>query len=567
MDSDDLLRFVDGSIERIKKTIDIAKEFKKDTMDEDDFNFIDSFGEEGQFTIEELCRYLRLADGTTVGGTFPSLGYIARKIDTDEFEIPLEVVTKIKDFEHFLKGFSDPDNTQLRIWFSGLADIDISEDNLYIAFTHSDKSIVGPTVDEGYYRELRITVKGVHKIRYLSIGNNDLGHVKRFENLPYLKRLEIDNNGISKIENLEHLNNLEIFSASSNNIQKIENLSHLSKLRWLFLGYNSIPEIENLDNLVNLERLSLENNDINEIKNINHLTKLLELNLSGNKIQNVNGIENLVRLEELNISKNHLGIDCLEYLIRCRRDGYIPSLKKVNLKEVNIDWFNVKAGSLAWELKNLGIEIEGDDVHYVPPIRKETLQDYLHSKLDLADKYIDAIVYGFSPTNLSLLIQDSQVSANKVFHVETKDGRKLVVKLETNLEKARIEQSGNYFLSRDSEFSEFIIGSDVKIPQEFGGVYLVVQEDISDDPESKLQRPLTYYLQRMAKLHAKGIKTLEKEGVNIPNVRMRSYHELQNCLEQTEYQDFINISKLKIIRNKYEDSRAILKEGSKSLIL
>jgi len=423
-----------------------------------------------------------------------------------------------------------------------------------------------------------IGLENLTHLEELYLGNNGITEIQGLDNCTRLRRLSLNGNQIKRIQGLDYLIQLEELYLGENQINEIKGLTNLTQLKRLDLhnngegifSDNKIKEIKGLESLFNLEFLDLRENWITELKGLDSLVNLKGLHLGNNKITELKGLENLRELTYLDLSYNPLDINCLGRLLKYKKEGYLPKLNKVNLNETNIDWFDIKAGNIAWKLKQLGVDIEASEVRYTPP-QNETesnLQDYLHAKLGLADEYVEALVSQF-PTkeNLQLLVQDPQVSANKVFHVRTKDGRKLLIKLETNPTKAKVEQAANYYLSRDPYFSDFIVGADVLTPVEFGEVYLLVQEDVSDSPEAKLRRPLKYYLGRMAMLHAKGYEALVREGIQIPQVRMRTFNELADCLEQKECEDFISWSKLKAIKGQYEESRAILTEGSSCLIL
>ncbi len=117
---------------------------------------------------------------------------------------------------------------------------------------------------------------------------------------------------------------------------------------------------------------------------------------------------------------------------------------------------------------------------------------------------------------------------NIVYKVETKDGRKVVVKFVKDKAEAEIEALVNYEFSRDHLLAPYMAKSDMQTPIEVklddSNIYLIVQEDISAkaDPridycrtygtrEQKLDY-LRYWARVLARFHVRGTEIMDALG-------------------------------------------------------
>jgi len=478
----------------------------------------------------------------------------------------------------------DNDNT---IDISFLADYQVLEELVLSDFTIQDFSVLQS-------ESLQRTLKSIY-----IVNENDFPDFSQFEKL---EKVYISDNGgkdfscFNSPSLQRRMKELNFFGM--HNLRDVSFLRGYQRLEYLRIALCHVINFSPLDSKTlkqTIKDLNLDMTDVRDVSFLRGYQALESLSLlSCHKLKDFSSLESdsLKRtLKKLGLGNSEHFADlsllrdyeCLEVLDINRTSVSTMSdllayefvkngsLKKIILPE-SINWLQVRDGKyinqeVIKELRKRGVEIEAK-IRFIPPETPPNLQDYLHSQLGLEEEYVDAIISEFPLNNIQLFVQDLQVSANKVFHVRTKDGRKLLIKLETNPTKAKVEQAANYYLSRDINFAEFIVPSDIPKPVEFGGVYLLLQEDISDNPNAIQQRPLKYYLRQMAILHAKGRQALERSEIELLEVRMRTFYELLDCLERTEYKRLASISKLKSIKNQYEDSKAVLiHRSNRSLIL
>jgi len=441
------------------------------------------------------------------------------------------------------------------------------------------------------YSESIQTIEGLDNLKQLQelyLSGNRITEIKGLDNLTNLKRLSLGHNSITEIKGLDKLVSLQVLDLSGNRlwrenklidsnyrlwdqISEIKGLDNLTNLEELYISDNSIKKIEGLDRLVNLKKLYLPKNQITEIENLDKLTDLEELNLWGNSISEIKGLENLFNLREINLSDNPLGIACLEKLLEYKHKGYLPKLESINLVGTKIDWYDIKAGNLAWELKKLGIEIKGDNVKYIPPTpyKKESLEEHLSKKLGLDDRFVSSVVSWFEKEGtLENLSKNSQISANKVFRVKTKEGKPLVIKITSDKRKAEVEQAANFYLPQNERF-QFIVPADNPTPFEYNLLYVTSQYDVSEHPDAQSSMDLAYYLKSMAILHAHGAEILRNAGVNIQHVRVRDSYKLIDEISERDKKiltKYLDLSRLD--RKRYDEYAArLLQSGNSSLIL
>lgn len=130
--------------------------------------------------------------------------------------------------------------------------------------------------------------------------------------------------------------------------------------------------------------------------------------------------------------------------------------------------------------------------------------------------------------------RDAIVSANRVFSVTDRDGKAWKLKITSNKQKAYVEAAANYYLS--SRF-DFIVPGAFSKPLEANGLYLTMQEDVSD--KSIAVRPLEYWIHAYALFHRDAEAILREANIVIPDAIRHSvgeYHE--QYAQGREHHDF-----------------------------
>ena len=176
-------------------------------------------------------------------------------------------------------------------------------------------------------------------------GNSDLVRVDTLD--LHLKDDELGK--IKKIQNLHLVPNLKILNLSYNNISVIEGLNRLSLLEELNLAENSIRKLENYESLTSLQRLNLSGNQISRIpEGISALKCLQILRCSRNDlsvIQDISYLGDIKTLSSLTIEDNPIMTleQCIPYTIYCIRSLVTLNNSKVTVtaKENAIKRFSV----------------------------------------------------------------------------------------------------------------------------------------------------------------------------------------------------------------------------------
>ena len=197
------------------------------------------------------------------------------------------------------------------------------------------------------------------------------------------------------------------------------------------------------------------------------------------------------------------------------------------------------------------------------------LADYLSHTLQLKPQYVDTIVLQLQDVFTPSRPYDEQIrfvdmpSFNKVFRVRTKDAKKLIIKVHSDQKKAEIEQATNYYLSKAFNF---IVPTDVKEPYTYGGLYLTVQDDVSDRATNTYG--LAYRMAAMAKVHAHGKQIMGGSGLILPNYNIRPFPQLFDEIHLAgRFHPDISLSRIKRIGPRYEDGRQRLNAPKESVCL
>jgi len=346
------------------------------------------------------------------------------------------------------------------------------------------------------------------KLEVLNINSNKLSKIEGLDTLCELKDLDLGYNyHIKKIENLDNLKKLKTLYLNSNSIKKIEGLENQTNLEELNLNHNLIKDIRGLANLKKLKKLDIVYNEIQDISAFSNLYELKYLDLSNNKVTDIKAICNLEKIEELNLWHNEIKdiSDILDY--EFIKNG---SLKRIILPD-SLNWMQIKKGKyitqeVIKELRKKGVEvIMPRSFKYTPASPKKSLSEYLSNDLHLIDQHVNTICSWFHQDRFSpnkpleqQIRAVNQQSFHEVCRVETITGKKLILKVQSNKLKAEIEQAANNYLSKSG--FDFIVPTQEIKPFEYDGLYLTVQENVSD--KTNFMQDLSYYLACLAKLHA-----------------------------------------------------------------
>lgn len=148
-------------------------------------------------------------------------------------------------------------------------------------------------------------------LQIVSLGNNDLSGVLRFQNLNHFSELDLSNNHFEVLQSgfgpLESLTTLLISNAGIRQIEPAA-FQGLSMLKYLKLNGNRLSGIEpgTFDPCPYLRFLDFGDNALHVLPDTSRLTNLITLNLSRNNISKIDDMANwtLNKLQNLDLSEN-----------------------------------------------------------------------------------------------------------------------------------------------------------------------------------------------------------------------------------------------------------------------
>lgn len=133
-------------------------------------------------------------------------------------------------------------------------------------------------------------IKGLVKLKYLSLSNQKISDTKDLRKLTQLNSLNLGYNNIVDISGVKNMTLLKDLTLWNNKIKDISAVSNLKNLYWLMLENNQIKNISAVSKLTNLESLCLNTNKITDIRPIANLTKLQNLCVFGNNFDENSGV-------------------------------------------------------------------------------------------------------------------------------------------------------------------------------------------------------------------------------------------------------------------------------------
>lgn len=104
----------------------------------------------------------------------------------------------------------------------------------------------------------------LYQLRYLSITNMQITHVRELARFTELRSLFIYENQITSLEGVEKMIHLEELYAQSNKIEDLKPLAGLTKLKTLYLVRNQIAKLDGLStaHAENLNRFHIQPNEL-----------------------------------------------------------------------------------------------------------------------------------------------------------------------------------------------------------------------------------------------------------------------------------------------------------------
>ena len=130
-------------------------------------------------------------------------------------------------------------------------------------------------------------LRGLTKLRSLSLEDNNISDISAVARLTYLTHLNFEKNSVSDISAVSELTNLTRLFFSDNSVSDISAVSGLTNLTALFLVDNSVSDISAVSVLTNLVLLGLEVNNISDISAVSGLTNLTWLHLGNNSVSDL----------------------------------------------------------------------------------------------------------------------------------------------------------------------------------------------------------------------------------------------------------------------------------------
>ncbi len=136
-------------------------------------------------------------------------------------------------------------------------------------------------------------------------GFNEITDISFLKGLDKLKKLSLNSNKIKDISPLENLTNLEELYLAGNELNDISALKNLTNLVILDLGYNDmISDISVLKNLTKLEKLDISDIKTKDLSSISNLSLLTEFTACFCWIVDIDGIKNCTNMEDIDLSNN-----------------------------------------------------------------------------------------------------------------------------------------------------------------------------------------------------------------------------------------------------------------------
>tara|TARA_Y100000310_G_scaffold345701_1_gene468491 strand:+ start:2 stop:1828 length:1827 start_codon:yes stop_codon:yes gene_type:complete len=306
-----------------------------------------------------------------------------------------------------------------------------------------------------------------------------------------------------------------------------------------------------------LENVSLNSSSINDLTIFKDYTKLHSLSLDGSQIKDISSLLEFASVVNTDENGN-------------------PILERIDLSYCkNIDYTDQKNLEIIESLRKKGIDTVFNT--NVPMLEEEepeitnprSLDDYLSKDLNLRDEFVEGICSYMNRDRFSCSTSfEEQIreikngNCHKVFHVTTKDGKKLILKAQHNKLKAEIEQAANYYLSKHLDF---IAPTEQKTPFQCGDMYLTVQDDVSS--RAGHIRDITYRIGLLAKLHAHGDEIMNGEDVELPSYEIPDFMELYEEIKYNSRGKKINARMIREQKEEYDQSKHSLENGNRRTVM
>ena len=212
-------------------------------------------------------------------------------------------------------------------------------------------------------------------------------------------------------------------------------------------------------------------------------------------------------------------------------------------------FFNRKlADTIIPELEKAGYRITRET-------EKESVVDQLY------ESGIPEEVVGHLSTYLSQAATNEVKSKHPTFKAVTKDGEKVLIKINGDRATARIEAAANFYLS---QHFDFIAPGMFPEPLESNGLYITVQRDVSAEATNTVM-PIEYWITSLAMFHKESEKILREEGLT--EIREYDVRSLDHILEQQAMAKHLGHRTFPLDVKKLEEGIAYLEETSYKTVI